>query len=151
VDVRGDDGFLKDVQSLLVATCIHELLPELQAKGLHDEHDLLVNLIARHLVIVWRNEPGQFFFLQGSLLEYLGNRDHAGAALEAAFRATPPDAHEYLTRAQAVWSYFIEEGRLGDAEELALRLVRSVREDDLAEATGLLRDTYGYVHRQASG
>ena len=62
--------------------------------------------------------------------------------LKSALQNTPPDAHDYLTLAQAYWSLLIEEEKWDEAKTFLLWLSRSVGDQDLPEIQQLFDTTY---------
>jgi hypothetical protein len=71
--LRGATGFFLDTQSLLFLTTVHFLLPELKRSDRQATHDCLVNALYMHLFTAWTEQPEHFFYLQGVLMDYLGN------------------------------------------------------------------------------
>ena len=73
--ITGEAGFFRDLQSLLYLNAVHYLLPKLQAEGSQGIHDSLVNALAIHAFLVWRDEPSHMFYLLGAMMGHLGHRE----------------------------------------------------------------------------
>jgi hypothetical protein len=84
--VRGSVAFLRDLQSLLLLTSVHVLLPKL-ARQARDSHDLLWNALAAH-VHLWVDVPAHLQYLWGVLVDAVGDRAHARDRLSP--RSTTP-------------------------------------------------------------
>jgi hypothetical protein len=100
VSLRGETGFFLDTQSLLFLTSVHFLLPALKQSGQQAAHDCLVNGLYMHLFTAWTEQPEHFFYLQGVLMDYLGNEKETEESLRRSLELTPLEDDSYLTKVQ---------------------------------------------------
>jgi hypothetical protein len=145
--LAGDLPFLRDVQSLIFNLVVHFLLEELAALNLADERSTLVNELFMHTVTVWDDDVAHQCYLRAMLFDAIGQPGSADAALLAAFRATGPDDHDYMTKAQTYWNHLIDRGDVTAAEGFAVYLARAVPFELLGEVRELMRATYEIIFR----
>jgi hypothetical protein len=123
--IEGETGLLMDSQSLLFLCSIHYLLPQLRQQGLAPEHDCLVHAMYVHTVLVWRSQPAHLFYLQGLIMDYLGDHLKRLELLRYSLRLTPVNDHSYLTKATAYWADLLDLGKKQEALDFLLSLNRS--------------------------
>jgi tetratricopeptide (TPR) repeat protein len=137
--LRGETGLFMDTQSLLFLCCIHYLLPQLKQQGLEGEHDCLVNALYIHTLLVWRKQPAHLFYLQGLLMDHMGDHQRRLELLDVSLRLTPVEDHSYLTKATAYWSDLMDLGRQKEALDFLLALNRYsplAYQDEIGEMIG---------------
>lgn len=130
-----------DTQSLLFLCCIHYLLPQLQQHHLKPEHDCLLNAMYVHTLLVWRTQPAHLFYLQGLVMDYLGERVKKLDLLEHSLRLTPLDDHSYLTKATAYWADLMDLGKQKEALDFLLSLNRYSPEAYQSEIGEMITET----------
>jgi hypothetical protein len=152
VSLRGETGFFLDTQSLLFLTSVHFLLPALKQSGQEAAHDCLVNALYMHTLTAWAEQPEHFFYLQGVLMDYLGNEKETQESLRRSLELTPPEDDSYLTKVQdysyalldadkteAAWSFLLSVYRkapqsyLEEVEEMMTQVRRRLPTDSLQE------------------
>ena len=138
----GETGLFRDVQSLLFLGTVYELLPELSSAGLNKWQHLLVNVLACHCTVVWRDDPAHQQFLGGILAGYSKNEALERESLVASFRLTDPGEHDYLTKAQACLFQFLEYHRYDAAKSFLLNVYRQVPAESLGELQEMFDDIY---------
>src|SRR5437867_44244 len=89
VNLKGEMGFFRDLQSLLFLCSVHYLLPHLDKDSTRVEHDALLTTMHAHTVLCWSDDPGHMFYLLAALLGYLGEGESRLAHLRHAVDATP--------------------------------------------------------------
>jgi len=120
----GEPGIFVDLQSLLFLCTTEELLPALRDQRLLSEHDCLVNALYIHTVVVWRNDPAHQYYLQSVLMDYLGDLRSVLQLHVRSLKLTDVQDHSYLTKAQAVWSDFMDSHQYKDAYHFLIHLLR---------------------------
>lgn len=120
---------------------VDELLPALDGPVRND----VVHAIAMHARSVRTEDPAQEAFLFASLFEALEQRAESAKWHHRAFELTPPDAHDYLTKAQAYWSALMDLGRLDEAGAFVRRLIREAPRDADAELAELEQLTFARI------
>ncbi len=141
IRVTGEDGFFRDLQSLLYLNAVHYLLPLLEKSGPANEHAWLANVLHIHPFIVWRDEPAHMFYLLAALMGQLGQSEARLQYLFSSLAATPIDDHSYLTKASAYWSELIELGQQDNAMDFLLKLTRNAPEPFLDEIREMIKET----------
>ena len=150
--LRGATGFFLDTQSLLFLTTVHFLLPELKQSNRQAAHDYFVNALYMHLFTAWTEQPEHFFYLQGVLMDYLGNEQETQESLRRSLELTPPEDDSYLTKVQdysyapldadkkeEAWSFLLSVYRkapqsyLGELEEMMTQVRRRLPTDSSQE------------------
>jgi hypothetical protein len=142
VDVEGEKGFLRDVQSLLFVNCIHVLSPRLIARNLVDADGYLMNALYTHAKIVWTDNPEHENYLLGLLFEHVGMMGDAMELLRASLNNSSVSQHDFITKAQTYWSMLVEGNRLDEATDFVLDLYRRALPRDLPEIKVMLDETY---------
>jgi hypothetical protein len=144
VRIRGETGFIQDLQSLLFLTSVHYLLPHLQKTAARKEHDILVNAMHVHANVVWRRDPSHMFFLLGSMMGHLGNKRLRLDYLDKSQAATPIDDHAFLTRANAYWAELLEFRETDKAMEYLLKISRLAPASYLSEIEEMIKETAAF-------
>jgi hypothetical protein len=119
--LRGDVGFLVDVQALAFQAAIHYVLPEIRGKHAA-EHAILLHAAALFALGYSASDPAHYSYLISMIHDYLGNEDQRLRTLYASFRCTLPCDHSYLTKAQEYWSELLDRGRDKEAAEFLFSL-----------------------------
>ena len=140
LSVNGDEAFLKDVQSLLFLCVLDFLLPKLDREEMKEERALVVASLLIHCAVGNSDAP-QHQFLLGRLYGYLGIRDAEESALIRATYMTPPDEHDFLTKAQAAWMAMMDHGRVREARDFLLDIYRVAPSAALGEIREMLDET----------
>jgi len=148
VRLTGDVDFLRDCQSLVFQLDLLFLLPDLDRHGMNLEHDFLLKAMEAHLALVRRREVAHGAYLSGVLFEYLGEAELAESALAAAFQATSPGNHDYLTKAHLVWFNLLDAGKAHEAKNFCLQLYRSSPPELLPEIGEMLDQTFSVPARK---
>jgi hypothetical protein len=141
-ELDGETGLFRDTQSLLFLGTVYELLPELSSAGLIKWRNLLVNVLACHCTIVWRDDPAHQQYLRGILAGYSKNEALERESLVASFRLTDPREHDYLTKAQACLFHFLDYHRYDAAKSFLLNVYRQVPAESLGELQEMFDDIY---------
>ncbi len=141
-ELDGETGLFRDAQSLLFLGTVYELLPELSSAGLNKWQQLLVNVLACHCTVVWRDDPAHQQYLGGILAGYSKNEALERESLVASFRLTDPSEHDYLTKAQACLFHFLEYHRYDAAKSFLLNVYRQVPAESLGEFQEMFDDIY---------
>jgi len=144
--ITGEAGFFRDLQSLLFLNSVHYLLPQLQKDESQTGHDILVNALAIHAFVVWRDDPSHMFYLLGAIMGHLGHKKARLDFLHSALSATPVDDHSYLTKVSVYWAELLELGEQDAALDFLLRLNRNVPESYVPEIAEMITET---VERQS--
>ena len=142
--LRGEIGFLRDCQSLLFLVTRHFLLPTLKSLNMEPEHDLLVHAMYMHTMLAWQDFPSHQYYLKSVLLDYLGETEQAGKSLLASFETTSPQDHDYLSKAQAYWSYLLDCGQYDKAKSFLLELYRTAPAVCLSEIQEMINDLFQF-------
>jgi hypothetical protein len=145
----GDISFVRDLQSLIFNLTVQVLLPELERHGLGDERNKLLKEMYLHTATAWAEDIAHQCQLKALLYQAMDRPEAAGDALLAAFRATPPDEHDYMTKAQAYWTHLIDHRDLASAERFAVHLARAAPLELLDEVCELVRATYQQMFRNS--
>lgn len=144
VGLSDETGFFRDCQSLLFLACRHVLLPDLAQAREPEPHDFLLNAMEAHVRLAWTDDPAHQNYLWMVIYDYVGDTKSAATLLLASLNETPVEAHDFVTKGQALWSLLIEAGRFDDAKEIALSLYRRASGRDLGELRELIDETYRY-------
>lgn len=131
--LRGATGFFLDTQSLLFLTAVHSLLPSLKESGQQSAHDCLVNALYMHTFTAWTEQPEHFFYLQGVLMDYLGNEKETEESLRRSLELTPPEDDSYLTKVQDYWYALLDRDKTGEAWSFLLSVYRKAPPSYLEE------------------
>lgn len=149
--LEGESGLFRDTQSIAFLCTVEFLLAELRRLSLEDEHDLLVNALFAHTSLAWSDEPAHACYLRSALASYLGEVQASIDLLVQAFRLTPPAEHDYVTKAQAVWSMLLEAGDRERARSFIMSVHRAASPEHLSEIERLISATFlRQGHRQAA-
>jgi len=138
-----ETGFLRDVQALLFNLCVLVLLPKLGAQD-RNEALLLRNALHMHTVVVWDDEPTEQAQLRSVLLASNGHQKEALAWAWRALETTPPSAHDYMTKAQAVWMRIVDTQGTRAAIPFLLSLSRSAPPEYLPEIMEMAEQTWSF-------
>jgi tetratricopeptide (TPR) repeat protein len=144
-NLTGDTDFFRDTQSVLFLVARHFLLPVLKSRNLRPEHDLLINAMYMHIMLTWQDPPAHQYYLKSTLLDYLGLKEEARKSLLAAFETTSPQDHDFLTKAQAYWSYLLDCGRYDEAKAFVLQLYRTAPSTCLEEIQEMIKDLFQFL------
>lgn len=152
VQIEGESGFTRDVQSLLFQHCLDVLSPKLDAKGLSEADGYLMHALYAHAKIAWTDHPSQQNYLMSRLYEHIGQTDIAMELMLASLYNLSVDEHDFVTKVQAYWSMLIESGRFDEAKAFVLEQYRRADAKDLAELQSFLDETYAiqFPARRAS-
>ena len=152
VQLEGQSGFARDVQSLLFLHCINVLSPKLSAKRLSEAESYLVHALHAHAKIAWTDHPAHQTYLLSLLFEHIGRIDEAMNLLSASLHYSSVEEHDFVTKAQTYWSMLIESERFDDAKAFVLDQYRRASPKDLPELKAILEETYAIEHptRRAS-
>jgi hypothetical protein len=131
--LRGETGFFLDTQSLLFLTAIHFLLPALKESGRQPTHDCLVNALYMHLFTAWTEQPDHFFYLQGVLMDYLGNEKETEESLRRSMELTPLEDDSYLTKVQDYLYALLDADKTEEAWSFLLSVYRKAPQSYLEE------------------
>ena len=141
-DLHGEDGLFRDIQSLVFLAAVYELLPTLNSARLRGMHDLLLNVLAYHCSVIWRDDAAHQQYLLGILAGYSEDEELERKSLLASFHLTDPDEHDYLTKAQACVFHFLEHRRYAMAKSFLLGVCRQAPKESLDELGEMLNDVY---------
>ena len=148
VNLQGETGFVRDVQSILFQFCLHGLCPSLASRGLAEAHTFLLHAMFAHTQLAWTDSPGHQHYLLSSLYDYAGNRVAALELLRASLSSSSVEDHDYITKAQTYWSLLVECERFEDAKTFVLDLYRRAAPKDLSEVQELVDETYDLERTQ---
>ena len=143
LDLEGDVGLFRDLQSILFSCGLQFLLPALADPALKREHDLLLHVLWAHASKAWRDQPAHGFFLQSQVTDYVGRHDATRELLEQSLALTPASSHEYLTRVHALWAHLLEHGEASQAEAFLWDLHRHAPREHVSEIREMLRAMLG--------
>lgn len=146
--ISGEAGFFRDLQSLLYLNSVHYLLPQLQAEKSQIGHDALVNALAIHAFLVWRDEPSHMFYLLAAMMGHLGHPRARLDFLHRSLSATPVDDHSYLTTVSAYWGELLDLGEKDAAMDFLLRLNRNIPESYVPEIAEMITETAAFQPRR---
>jgi hypothetical protein len=146
-ELRGAAAFFADTQSLLFLLAIDFLLPNLE----EDEaaKNCLINALYMHTFISWTQDPQQqahFFFLQATLMDYLGLPQLCRDNLLYSLNLTHLEDHSFLTKVQAYVFSLLDAGENDQAKRFLMKLYRCAPESYLAE----LQDMIDNVQERAT-
>jgi hypothetical protein len=149
--LSGAIGLLNDCQSLVFSGCVHVLLPDLNARRMVGEKDLLLNSLWMHVKLAWDEEPAHKYFLQSQFFSAVDMPDKALESLHKSFILTLPTGHDWITKAQAYWAGLIDARQLDDAKEFVLQTLRAAPPEHIPELTELIDETYQYIYQTPRG
>jgi tetratricopeptide (TPR) repeat protein len=154
ISIIDQTGFYRDVRSLLFRLCVEHLIPALYSESANYLH-FLAGTLDEFARTEWDDQPQHRDALLADLYEQLGRTDEAAVLRERALEATSPDAHDYLTKAQALIHSLLETGDVDSAEALAFRVIRQTSEKHDSELRSILQDIYltrevSLAHRRAT-
>jgi hypothetical protein len=138
----GDAPLYRDTQSVLFVSTVRELLPALRQHSMRQEHDALIPVLLAHSLIVWQADPAHQQHLRGLLFDELGDSASSLEARRQAFWLTPVTSHDYMTKAQILWSHLLDVGMKEQAEAFVLHLYRTAPPEYLDEIHEMIRDTF---------
>lgn len=131
--LRGNVRFFRDIQSLLFLITSQHVLPMLQKERMKEELHFLIPVLFYHCLTAWHDNLAHQNYLLSVLFENLGIHDLVLHHLYITFQLTPPDDHDYLTKAQAYWSALIDAEMYREADDFVLRLLRQCPEKHVDE------------------
>lgn len=141
VVIEDPTGFYRDVRSIVFRLAVEHLLPALmQPDATHAL--LLAGSLAEFARSEWDDQPQHRDTLLAELFEQFGRKDDALVLRESALHATSPDAHEYLTKAQALIHAYLDVGDVDGAERELFKAIRATRGAHDEEIRSLLRDIH---------
>jgi len=138
--LKGDIGFLRDIQSLIFMLASDFIVPLLWENRLKEESDYLNLIMFTHSLMAWHDNPAHQNQLFSIVFDNMGFHEAVVECLYIAFRLTAPEEHDYLTKAQAYWAALIDAEMFDKAKEFAMRLLRNSPEkhfDEIKEIIGL--------------
>ncbi|MCA9709038.1 MAG: hypothetical protein KDK70_24550 [Myxococcales bacterium] len=139
--IEDPTGFYRDVRSIVFRLAVEHLLPPLMQH--HVTHSyFLAGSLAEFARSEWDDQPQHRDTLLAELFEQIGRKDEAIVLRESALHATNPDAHEYLTKAQALIHAYLDIGDVDAAERELFKAIRATREEHDEEIQSLLGDIY---------
>jgi tetratricopeptide (TPR) repeat protein len=141
ISLIDNSGFYRDICSLLFRLAIEHLLPALYSSGGSYSY-LLTSTLEVFARSEWDDQPEHRDALLADLYEELGRTDEAINLRERALQATPFDAHDYLTKAQALIQSLMEAGDTDAAENLVFQVIRQTNRKHDAEIRSMLQDIY---------
>jgi len=139
VVIKDPAGFYRDVRSIIFRLAVEHLLPVLmqqQASAVN----LLAGSLSEFARFEWDDQPQHRDTLLAELYEELGRKDDAIVLRESALRATGFDAHEYLTKVQALIHAYLDVGDVDSAERELFKVIRATRGEQDEELQSILRD-----------
>lgn len=139
--IEDPTGFYRDVRSIVFRLAVQHLLPALMKHHATHSYFLASNL-AEFARSEWDDQPQHRDTLLAELFEQLGRKDDALVLRESALQATSPDAHEYLTKAQALIHAFLDVGDVDGAERELFQAIRATRGEQDEEIQSMLRDIH---------
>lgn len=147
VNLQGETGLVRDIQSLLFQQCLHSLSPRLVSRHLEEAHSFLLHALYAHAQLAWTDVPAHQHYLLSCLYEHAGYREVALQFLKASLENSSPEDHDFITKAQDYWSRLVEVGSTDEAKSFALDLYRRAAAKDLAEIEELVDETYALERR----
>jgi hypothetical protein len=147
VNLQGDTGFVRDIQSLLFQQCVHALSPKLLSRHLEGAHSFLLHALYAHAQLAWTDVPAHQHYLLSCLYEHAGYREVGLQFLKASLDNSSPEDHDFVTKAQDYWSRLVELGNTTEAKSFALDLYRRAAPKDLPEIEELVDETYALDKR----
>jgi hypothetical protein len=141
----GEADLFRDTQSILFLVARHFLLPALKSRHMRPEHDLLINAMYMHIMLTWQDFPSHQYYLKSILMDYLDLEEEARKSLLAAFETTSPQDHDFLSKAQAYWSYLLDGGHYDKAEAFLLQLYRTAPSPCLEEIQEMIKDLFQFL------
>jgi len=142
VKLEGDTDFLKDLKSLIILLASNYIIPELTKERMKEERDFIISILFLNTLITWHDNPAHQNYLLSVLFDKLGWSDLYRLYLHNAFKLTPPEEHDYLTKAQAYWSALIDENMFTEAEDFALKLLKNSKEEHFEEIKEIVSLTF---------
>lgn len=140
-------ALLLDSALVVVHQAYHVLLPVLEVStGPEPRHRLLKAIVAFANAL---SDPGDRAHLLALCGEAAGDVEGAARHHREAVRATPSDAHNFLTLLQLHWTFLTEHERFEDALEVLLEAYPRVCRADLDEVGALIRTTFELSSRNA--
>ncbi|MDM8515524.1 hypothetical protein QUF76_04935, partial [Desulfobacterales bacterium HSG16] len=131
--LEGEIGFLRDIQSLIFILTSNFILPLLKEHRLKEEFNYLNLMMFTHSLVVWHDNPAHQNQLFSIVFDNMGFHEAVMDCLYIAFRLTPSEDHDYLTKAQAYWTALIDAEMFDKAKEFSLKLLRSSSEEHFDE------------------
>jgi hypothetical protein len=148
--IEKESALFVDSQSLLFLCAIHALLPALSQKKMAGQRRSLLMALWFHCSI-WESDIPHLLYLRANLFHYLGLLENETSDLAQSFKLTPPDEHDYLTKAQAVWTSMLERNELSAAKEFMLEVYRNCPQTARGEVREILDETYSLTSARAKG
>lgn len=141
VIIEDSTGFYRDVRSIVFRLAVQHLLPGLMQHDANHSY-FLAGTLAEFARSEWDDQPQHRDTLLAELFEQLGRKDDALVLRESALHATSPDAHEYLTKAQALIHAHLDIGDVDGAERELFTAIRATRGEQDEEIQSMLRDIH---------
>lgn len=138
----GETGFLRDIQSLILILSSNFILPILKQNRLKEEINYLNLMMFIHSLIVWHDKPAHQNQLFSIVFDNMGFHEAVIDCLYIAYRLTPPEDHDYLTKAQAYWAALIDAEMFDKAKEFSLKLLRNSPEEHFEEIKEIIELTF---------
>ena len=140
--IDGEIGFLRDIQSLIFILTSNFILPILKQHRLKEEINYLNLMMFTHSLMVWHDNPAHQNQLFSIVFDNMGFQEAVIDCLYIAFRLTPPEDHDYLTKAQAYWAALIDAEMFDKAKEFSLKLLRNSPEQHFEEIKEIIELTF---------
>ncbi len=145
--LKGDIGFLRDIQSLIFILTSNYILPILREQRLKEESDYLNLIMFTHSLIAWHDNPAHQNLLFSIAFDNMGFHEAVIECLYIAFRLTAPEDHDYLTKAQAYWAALIDAEMFDKAKGFSLRLLRNSSEKHFDEIKEIIELSFELERR----
>jgi hypothetical protein len=135
------------IASLLLDLCLvifhqmyYALLPILEERGEKALREMMLDILTG-FAQQW-NEPADRAHLLALCYEFAGDVERAATSHADAVRATPSDAHNFMTLLQTHWQFLIDHERIAEALDVLLEAYPRVCRKDLEEMRELVRTTF---------
>jgi hypothetical protein len=125
------------------------LLPKMQGQGWNDARSEFLS--ASHRFAEQLPRDADRYHVLGLVFEATGNSTGASDCYRTALNATHADDHDFITRAQMLWSHLHEMGDLSGAGRLLLDIYPRVQRKDLDEVSDMIWDTMQAFERRGAG
>ena len=139
--IEDPTGFYRDVRSIVFRLAVEHLLPELMQHQAQYSY-FLAGSLAEFARLEWDDQPQHRDTLLAELFERVGRKVEALVLRESALDATSVDAHEYLTKAQALIHGHLDVGDVDSAERELFKVIRATRGAQDDEIQSMLQDIH---------
>lgn len=138
----GEIGFLRDIQSLIFILTSNFILPLLKQNGLKEEINCLNLMMFMHSLVVWHDNPAHQNQLFSIVFNNMGFHEAVIERLHVAYRLTPPEDHDYLTKAQSYWAALIDAELFDEAKDFSLKLLINSHKKHFEEIKQIIELTF---------